>query len=328
MIIFSVRFSLVYSAGNSYNLISHEVTDELKLQVTSTVADRSLNRQRGNEVVANLNATSAHQDALDRERRINRVSFNRWRRELDRGYDPIFRNDLTADQVQTIVCAPNNRLRTQGRRESTDIGTPGRKLEPPLVARPISAWDRLQKDDVNNVTALFNATGSSEILHQLTDAWKKKGGSDGNRGTAMHVRTGTAALSSRPRANDVALNPLTGGQTGSAREHPPQTAAPRDLTKSSIGIQQLKQGAMNRSASQPNVNSSRIGSERSNNYAPLAVSLSKNASTPNLASAGDVPQLDLSRAEPHPFVTYQADLSGPPGQPVPIVRTGGGGFMD
>lgn len=319
---------MVYASGNSYNIINQEVTDELKLQVSDAVVDRNRNRLKSHEVSQKLSASATLKEEFDRERHQNRVSYQRWEKELDRGYDPIFRNDLTAEHINTVAAVPNNRLSTRKRAvPNQDVGPPGRSLEAPHVARPETVWDRIQRDDVNNVTALFNATGNTQTLKCMAEAFKSssQGGSSGRApmarqtqnlhsarplaSSASSVRTGSAVLSSRPEPV------ISGRQLGEVASH----KAHRDLTRP------VAETGLGRSASHGNVFVSQLSSARANNNSSGHV-LVKNSSVPNLQSGRPVPSLDLSRTETPPLVSYNHDTSGPPGQPVAIVRTGGGGF--
>jgi hypothetical protein len=342
--------SVVYSAGNSYNIINQEVTDELKLSVSSACTERHMNRVKSHEVTDKLSETANMKKELDNERAANRISYQRWKRELDRGYDPIFRNDLTAEHINSVVSVPNQRLRTKNRQEPEyDIGTPGRKLEVPHVHKPEGAWDRIQLDDANNSTALFNATGGSDALRGMAEAFQMREGNhrqqqqqqhmaDTHAGqrSAISVRTGTAALSSRPQMNQSPAHAAVGSGgrggggggelVGSGR--PPTTGvAHRDLTKP---VSAADRGGMSRSASHSNVrqgggfDSGRLP----NNNNDMRGGMVKAPSVPNLSvrSGRGVPALDLTRTETPPAVSYNHDMSGHPGQPVAMIRTGGGGF--
>lgn len=329
--------SIVYSAGNSYNIINQEVTDELKLKVSTSATDRHMNRVKSHEVTQRLCETANLKEEIADEKHKNRVSYQRWSQELDRGYDPIFRNDLTAEHINSVVSVPNRRLRTKNRIEPEhDLGTPGRKLEPPpYVHRPETVWDRIQRDDVNNSTALFNATGSSETLRGMAEAFNKrsavdKGGNSDRRpkSTAAAVRTGHT--SHRPYVND---SPVASGRLMDSGRPPVVVGGGhRDLTKSisTAAAPTTAGGLFRNTTSHNNVQFPQSGrkddeSGRLPNNNGLSV---RSGGIPSLKPGRSVPVLDLTRTETPPAVTYNHDTSGPPGQPVAMIRTGGGGFID
>lgn len=316
---------VVYAPGNSYNIINQSVTDELKLEVSDAVVERNMNRLKAAEVTQRIVTSATLKAERDKERHDNRVSFQRWAKELDRGYDPIFRNDLTAEHVKSVVSVPNHRLRTKNVvRPPSDIGTPGRQLEKPHVARPDTTWARIQADDINNATALFNATGSTETLRAMAEAYRSRAVDpqplEGKRqrpaSSALYVRTGSMALSSRPDAPPAL----------SAR--PPLGF--RNLVGPSVQAASAISGGLNHSRSANNVDTGAPSlSNRSDGSSCMMVSMERSISPPSFKSGRSVPALDLSKTEAVPSVTYSDnDLTGGPGQPIAMIRTGGGGFVD
>jgi hypothetical protein len=88
--------SIVYAEGQSYNVINHEPYDETKLTVSMTSLNRSLNRMNKTskemKIIEENEIKKEKQDSLH----ANRVSFKRWETELNRGYNPIKNEVVTA----------------------------------------------------------------------------------------------------------------------------------------------------------------------------------------------------------------------------------------
>ncbi len=299
-------YSVTYADGNSFNIISHGVIDEEKLKVSTVVVERSRNRVKHEEMEAKFAIEELKKQLLAEDRKLNHISFNHWQKELDRGYDPIFRNDLTMEHTSSPQLAQSQNVHFP----KNDIGTPGRQLQPPQVPRPASVWERLQKDDANNVTALFNATGKSSTIQLMNAAVKRKNSEphiEHVRQPKPQVRTGSAALSGRQNDNN------NGSETQNKIIH-------RDLTKSSENAETQPFGLTK------NNSSSVLHAATSQDSKHPA--LNRNVSMPALSSTKPIPQLDLSRTKTPPAVSYDTSNVGPPGQAIPMVRTGGGGFFE
>jgi hypothetical protein len=88
--------SIVYAEGNSYNMITHEPYDETKLTVSMTSLNRSLNRM--NKTVKEMKIIEENEIKKEKQDSLhaNRVSFKRWETELNRGYNPIKNEVVTA----------------------------------------------------------------------------------------------------------------------------------------------------------------------------------------------------------------------------------------
>jgi hypothetical protein len=100
-------------------------------------------------------------------RKENRIKFNRWSNEFDRGYDPIFYNELL--DKGSIRLDDSFVKRTLGDKK-LELGKEGRELRPPLVPRPHTTWDRLQGDDKNNITALLDETKCPNNLKDIVES--------------------------------------------------------------------------------------------------------------------------------------------------------------
>jgi hypothetical protein len=297
--------SYKYNSGSSYNIVNHEVTDEFKLKVSSLVLERTLNRVKSHEVNEKISTKAALHEARDLDRREKWISYKHWQIEQERGYDPIFRNDLINDNEKQINMNDNNRAQTTHIHER-NISTKSKTLVPPSISCPASAWDRLQKDDMNNVTAMFDATGGSNTLgrmqselYEIKNQTPKSNNNNSRPNTTFRVRTG-ATLIQTPTSN----------QQYSQRIDPPpiETIVPntvhRDLTKS-------KGQGINYNS---NISVSNFGNKREQ-------MLSNTKSVPALQSLA-IPQLDLSRTEPYPVVKYNISGNVPPGKPISM-RTEG-----
>lgn len=139
----------------------------MALEEVGAVDNRSLSRSRKEEVDAKLNETIELQDTRDNMRKENRIKYNRWKNEYDRGYDPIFKNELL--DKGSIRLDESFVKRTLGDKQF-EFGKAGRELHPPLVPRPHTTWERLQGDGRNNVTALLNETRCSSNLKDIVEA--------------------------------------------------------------------------------------------------------------------------------------------------------------
>lgn len=106
-------FRFQSAEGNTYNIVTQEITNPSKI---STLEDKSLHRYRGREeLLKNVTIRSQEKLEIDESRKLNRVSFERYKETLDRGYDFVF-----ADAKLSLK---------------------------PLPQRPGTVWDRLQGSD-------------------------------------------------------------------------------------------------------------------------------------------------------------------------------------
>lgn len=110
--------SLKYSDGNSYNVLTHDVYDEEKLNSTLTVTNRSLNRIKKLQKEAEQKARGEGEAKVKEELHMNRIKFQRWEQQVDRGY-----NFITNQVVHEVPA--------------------------PLPSRPATMWARLTTHSEN-----------------------------------------------------------------------------------------------------------------------------------------------------------------------------------
>lgn len=143
------------------------MVDPVALEEVGTISNRTLTRSKQEEFSAKVNETTELQDSRDALRRENRIKFDRWSNEFDRGYDPIFFNVLL--DKGSIRLDDSFVKRTLGDKKF-ELGKEGRELRPPLVPRPHTTWDRLQGDDRNNITALLDETKCPNNLKDIVES--------------------------------------------------------------------------------------------------------------------------------------------------------------
>jgi hypothetical protein len=91
-----LSLSVVYAEGNTYNILSQEITHLDHFQtVQNQTYNRSLNKFKAREVFQQtLNQTTEQANSLQDEQKLNRISFQRWDNTIERGYDPVTNNKL------------------------------------------------------------------------------------------------------------------------------------------------------------------------------------------------------------------------------------------
>lgn len=100
-----------------YDIVTHEITraDRLTMaEATSHAGARSKSRRE--EITKEKADAMEARRELEEKRRMARVSFKRWEREVDRGYNPI-------TTLQEVAVHPH-------------------------VSRPVTTWARLQRDGI------------------------------------------------------------------------------------------------------------------------------------------------------------------------------------
>lgn len=77
-----------FAEGNTYNILTTEVTNADRLMQKP---NRTLNRYKGRAEKVNASKIAGDERATIQEnRRMNRVSYDRWEKTIDRGYDFVF----------------------------------------------------------------------------------------------------------------------------------------------------------------------------------------------------------------------------------------------
>lgn len=118
---------MLYSEGNSYNILNNTIYDEEKLKATQTVHNLAMNRQVARSVEKKIKGEREERLELENNRKLNKVSYKRWENQIERGYDAVF-NNLHSDN-------PN--------------------YHAPLPVRPVTMWAKLTS---SSSTPLFTTT--------------------------------------------------------------------------------------------------------------------------------------------------------------------------
>jgi hypothetical protein len=89
--------SIRFSEGNCYNIVNHSAVDEHRLEDFTATKERSVAKSaKFKSIEETLTNAGNRQSDLQLQRRMNRVSYNRWQPEVERGYH-IIRNDLSVN---------------------------------------------------------------------------------------------------------------------------------------------------------------------------------------------------------------------------------------
>ena len=109
--------SVLFSDGNTYNILSHEIIDQQRLNTSNELIIREQNRCKGLQIQAKQQEVGQKIYDRNEERRFNRIKFNRWEKQIERGYDFIKNNN---------------------------------EVYEPVPSRPPSVWDRVQAPTPSN----------------------------------------------------------------------------------------------------------------------------------------------------------------------------------
>ena len=123
--------SVLFSDGNTYNILSHKVIDQQRLNTSSELLIREQNRCKGLQIQAKQQEVGKIIYDRNEERKMNRIKFNRWEKQIDRDYDIIKNNNEVYEPVPT---------------------------------RPASVWDRVQAPTPSNNNINDNNERDPKIL--------------------------------------------------------------------------------------------------------------------------------------------------------------------
>jgi hypothetical protein len=84
------------SAKCAYNIMTHEVLDDQRLEATMVMENRSLNRMKKLEKERIQKEEGELRNSVQEQLRLNKVSYKRWEKQLNRGYN--FVNNETVSQ--------------------------------------------------------------------------------------------------------------------------------------------------------------------------------------------------------------------------------------
>ncbi|RYH30974.1 hypothetical protein EON65_03705 [archaeon] len=188
--------SLKYSDGNSYNLLTHDVYDQEKLNSTLTVTNRSLNRVKKLQKEAEQKANGELEAQAKEHLHMNRIKFQRWEQQVDRGF-----NFITNQVVHE---------------------TPA-----PLPCRPATMWARLTThcDNYNDQFAATSISQSVDAAHNISKRGPFSGTrqvSDGPAGTAVpsaRVRNLSGSGAMYVSTSLPAMNPDSARPPASSRKN-------------------------------------------------------------------------------------------------------------
>mmetsp|Transcript_19785 Transcript_19785/g.27201 ORF Transcript_19785/g.27201 Transcript_19785/m.27201 type:complete len:258 (+) Transcript_19785:660-1433(+) len=122
---------MLYSEGNSYNILNHSIYDDQKLKATRTVQDQALNRMKVLQVESRIKDEREMKAEEDDHKKLNKVSYKRWENQIDRGYNMVTN---IPDSVSGAYTQP-------------------------LPTRPTSMWSRLNSTSSDNQVASRQSFG-------------------------------------------------------------------------------------------------------------------------------------------------------------------------
>lgn len=78
----------MYSQGNTYNILNHEIKDNERFQISNKSATQASNsKQLSRKVESRIKQKAYNTSVLQNERSLNRPAYQRWEKEIDRGYN-------------------------------------------------------------------------------------------------------------------------------------------------------------------------------------------------------------------------------------------------
>jgi hypothetical protein len=160
--------------GKTYNIVSQQITNPTKF---STIQDKSLHRYKGREeILMNTTMRSMEKMKMEEERKLNRISFERYKETIDRGYDFVF-----ADAKLSLKPLPQrpgtvwDRMPERSASSSRHRDLSGTALSPAKSAsnlyassssspEPFASSGRLQTRDVQSATATTRSSAPVPAL--------------------------------------------------------------------------------------------------------------------------------------------------------------------
>jgi len=278
--------SMLYSEGNSYNILNHSIYDDQKLKATRTVQDQALNRMKVLQVESRIKDEREMKAEEDDHKKLNKVSYKRWENQIDRGYNMVTN---IPDSVSGAYTQP-------------------------LPTRPTSMWSRLNSTSSDNQVASRQSFG--EGFGGLNGSPQASG--RGATATSQRVRN----LSGYPSQRGDFNNGLTPSPSFDASNYNDnnnyniKTAPSNTTLDTAVSPLQSFRSAGSSSTSRSSPLSAvyqRPTSYPRNNAVSSALPRGNSA----------VPSLDLGRTEPPEPVTYVEPVGGASNTAIPIVRTGG-----
>lgn len=201
--------SVLFSDGNTYNILSHEIIDQQRLNTSNELIIREMNRCKG--ILVQAKQQEVGQKIYDRneERRMNRIKFNRWEKQLERGYDFIKNNN---------------------------------ELYEPLPSRPPTVWDRVQAPTPKN----NNETNDYTLLSQrgkLTNREPNSARDVTNRTSRVDNNNRTSTSNSTTRVPSLDLHHTQFGSSVSyvePKQGPPGQPVQINAIRTGSGINSIR----------------------------------------------------------------------------------------
>jgi hypothetical protein len=235
-------YSTKYAEGNTYNILTTEVINADRLMEKP---DRALNRYKGSATkIEAAKLVGDERATVEDARRMNRISYDRWEKTIDRGFDFVFGGPV--------------------------------ELKPVPQPRP-SIWTRLHTDAPIPASAAGRLKPHSFRTKDLSNV--NPSGGEEQLGFSQSQSEQKMALSSS--------GPLVSNRNNNSS---------RDL---------LHNDSLSKSMSGPMPTMSKSNSARAS------------------SSTSRVPALNLGVCPTSP-VSYNIPKNSLPGEPIPMVRTGGG----
>jgi len=284
--------SMLYSEGNSYNILNHSIYDDHKLKATRTVQDQALNRMKVLQVESRIKDERELKAEEAEKQKLNKVSFKRWENQIDRGYN------MVTNIPDSISGA----------------------FTQPLPTRPTSMWTRLNSTSNNN-----NATGQSygggEGLGGLNGSLQASGRGATAAANSQRARNLSGYPSHRGESdypNGLIPSPSFDSSNFNNNFNSIKTAPSNSTLEMAVSpLQSFRSaGSSSTSRSPPPT----AAYQRPTTTFPRSNTVS---SALQRSNSGVVPSLDLGRTEPPEQVSYVEPQGGANSAVIPIVRTGG-----
>jgi hypothetical protein len=201
--------SIKFSEGHSYDIINHVAPDESKLKLSQTIKIRAQNRYKRNKIEAEIQKLGVEKYDLQESRKLNRVGYERFQQQIERGYDPL----------KTGNAAPLQ----------------GAKL---IVQKPLSSWQKIGGSDIveprRPPTSFPSSSSRDEGVIGGGGGFGVGGGGGGGQQRSM-----TASMSSRRSVPGLDLSKAEQAAPVSYSEPaagPPGLAIPMGVVRTGGGL--------------------------------------------------------------------------------------------
>lgn len=225
--------------------------------------------------------------------RGNRIKYNRWKYQLERGYNPI---DLSANVPE------------------------------PIPVRPASEWLRLHRHENDSFTGQGASTLPLPPRFRISTSYpssQPQGLEDDNMSYAVDASSGNSSVSRKLTSEQSSSLKLIASNSNSVDVEKPfynnnrVSTAPISAAVSKVlsNADSVVKADISKSMS------ARAATARTMQIQPAAASVN------SVSVNKRIPSLDLSKAEQPEKVSYSEPLGGHAGLPIAMVRTGGLGSL-